>query len=73
MEKIIINDDATKWYSKKELMEICKCSKKSFERVISDLNKDSTVLIQSHIKKGGYHNLEVFYDDYLVKQLLKKT
>ena len=27
---------------------------------------------QSHIKKGGYHNSEVFYDDYLVKLIQAK-
>ena len=25
--------------------------------------------IQYHIKKGGYHNTEVFYDDYLVNMI----
>ena len=68
----LINDEETKWYSKKELMEICKCSKKSFERVIADLNCEVNFATQSHIKKGGYHNLEVFYDDYLVKLIQTK-
>ena len=65
-------EECNDWMSKKELMEFCKCSKKSFERVIADLNCDSTVLIQSHIKKGGYHNSEVFYDGYLVKLIQAK-
>ena len=70
--KIIKYDENSNWLSKKELMEICKCSKKSFERVIAVLNKDSTVATQTHIKKGGYHNSEVFYDDYLVKLIQTK-
>ena len=27
---------------------------------------------QNHMKKGGYHNSEVFYDDYLVKLIQSK-
>ena len=53
-------------------MEICKCSKKSFERVIADLNSKVNLATQSHIKKGGYHNLETYYDDYLVKLIQTK-
>ena len=53
-------------------MEICKCSDKTLERIINDLSCDSRIATQSHIKKGGYHNLEVFYDDYLVKLIQAK-
>ena len=60
------------WMSKKELMEICKCSNDSLERVIADLNCRASAAIQSHIKKGGYHNLETYYDDYLVKLIQAK-
>ena len=72
INNIINKAENSNWLSKKELMEICKCSKKSFERVIADFNCDNTVLIQTHIKKGGYHNSEVFYDGYLVKLIQTK-
>ena len=60
------------WTSKKELMEICNCSNKSLERAIADLNRDIDVSIQNHIKKGGYNNLETYYDDYLVRLIQAK-
>ena len=55
-------------------MEICKCSKDSLERIIADLNCRTDAAIQNHMKKGGYHNLETYYDDYLVKlnEIVKK-
>ena len=60
------------WMSKKELAEFCKCSNDSLERVIKDLISRTDAATQSHIKKGGYHNSEVFYDDYLVKLIQAK-
>ena len=60
------------WTSKKELMNNLQISSDTIEQIINDLNCDSTVLIQSHIKKGGYHNSEVFYDGYLVKLIQAK-
>ena len=60
------------WISKKELAEICSCDVKTLERIITDLNCETTVAIQNHIKKGGYHNLETYYDDYLVKLIQAK-
>ena len=53
-------------------MEICKCGKTTVEQIINDLNSTTSRAIQSHIKKSGYHNLEVFYDDYLVKLIQTK-
>ena len=73
MNKIIIKDaENSNWLSKKELMEICKCSSRVLEQIVADLNCDSRIATQSHIKKGGYHNLETFYDDYLVKLIQTK-
>ena len=72
MKEIIFNDETTKWCSKKELMEICKCGKTTIEQIINDLNSTTSRAIQSHIKRGGYHNLEVFYDNYLVKLIQTK-
>ena len=76
MKKILnINEPAKaeqNWTSKKELMDICKCSKDSLERAIADLSSRIGVATQTHIKKGGYHNSEVFYDDYLVRLIQAK-
>ena len=60
------------WMSKKELMDFCKCSDKTLEQIISNLNIETGFDIQTHIKKGGYHNLEIFYDGYLVKLIQAK-
>ena len=60
------------WTSKKELMGICKCSDKTLEQIISNLSIETGFDTQNHIKKGGYHNSEVFYDDYLVKLIQAK-
>ena len=68
----LIEKENNNWTSKKELMEICNCSNKSLERAIADLNRDIDVSIQNHIKKGGYNNLETYYDDYLVKLIQAK-
>ena len=70
--KAAVKNEETNWISKKELMEICKCGNDSLERVIADLSSRTGAAIQSHIKKGGYHNSEVFYDDYLVKLIQAK-
>lgn len=40
-----------KWTSKKELMEICKCSNDSLERVIADLSCRTDAATQNHINK----------------------
>lgn len=60
------------WISKKELMNICKCDAKTLERIIAVFTFDIDVNIKNHIKKGGYRNLEVFYDDYLVRLIQAK-
>lgn len=60
------------WMSKQELMDFCKCSKTTLEQIISKLNSKVNLATQNHIKKGGYHNLETYYDDYLVKLIQAK-
>ena len=64
--------DNKKWTSKKELAEICNCDTKTLERIIENLTTDSTVAAQNHMKKSGYHNSQVFYDDDLVKAIQLK-
>ena len=70
MNELLNTKESTKveqnWTSKKELIEICKCDVRTLERIVTELNCDIDVATQNHIKKGGYHNSEVFYDDYLV-------
>ena len=64
--------DEQNWISKKEFMDICKCSAKVLEHIVADLSCRRPADTQSHIKKGGYHNREVFYDDYLVRLIQAK-
>ena len=40
------------WISKKELMNICKCSDKTLEQIISSFNIEIDFDIKNHIKKG---------------------
>ena len=68
----LIEKEENNWTSKKELAEICKCDVKTLERIVTELNYDIDVAIQNHMKKGGYHNLETYYDDYLVKLIQAK-
>ena len=65
-------EKAENWTSKKELAEICNCDVRTLERIVTELNCDIDVAIQNHMKKGGYHNLETYYDDYLVKLIQAK-
>lgn len=67
------NEEYGDWLSKKELASMCKVDEKTIQRIANDiLNLDTGVQIKSHIKKGGYHNLETYYDDYLVKLIQAK-
>ena len=56
----------TKWTSKKELMGNLQISSDTIEQIINDFSCRRPADTQNHIKKGGYHNSEVFYDDYLI-------
>ena len=67
-----IIDNNNKWTSKKELMDILQCSDKTLEQIIANLSIEGTFDTQNHLKKGGYHNSQVFYDDDLVTALQLK-
>ena len=73
MNEILNTNESKKaeqnWMSKQELMDICKCSKTTLEQIINDFSSQVNLATQNHIKKGGYHNSEVFYDDYLVNMI----
>ena len=72
MKDLVKKEENNNWMSKQELMDICKCSKTTLEQIISSFNSQTGLAIKNHIKKGGYRNLEVFYDDYLVKLIQSK-
>ena len=83
MENININKDLSivksavenyedNWTSKKELADMCRVDVRTITNIIEKLIKETDFTIQSHIKKGGYHNLETYYDDYLVKLIQAK-
>ena len=57
------------WTSKKEIMSNLQISSDTIEQIINDLTCRRPADTQNHIKKGGYHNSEVFYDDYLVNMI----
>ena len=72
MESLIEKEENNNWTSKKELAVICNCDVRTITNIVDDLSKENDFLTQNHIKKGGYHNSEVFYDDYLVKLIQAK-
>ena len=69
MEVLEIKKEAKDWLSKKEIVSNLQVSSDTIEQIINDLNCRWPAAIQSHIKKGGYHNLETYYDDYLVNMI----
>ena len=69
MEVLEIKKEAKDWISKKELMSNLQISSDTIEQIINDLSCRRPADTQNHIKKGGYHNSEVFYDDYLVNMI----
>ena len=68
----LIKDEDGDWISKKELMSNLQISSDTIEQIINDLNSRRPADTQNHIKKGGYHNSETYYDDYLVKLIQAK-
>ena len=70
VEKDLVKEENNNnWTSKKELMNNLQISSDTIEQIISDLSCRRPADTQNHIKKGGYHNSEVFYDDYLVNMI----
>ena len=72
MKNLVKKEENNNWTSKKELMNNLQISSDTIEQIISDLSCRRPADTQNHIKKGGYHNSEVFYDDYLVKLIQSK-
>ena len=66
---LVMAEENNNWTSKKELMNNLQISSDTIEQIISDLSIRWPAATQNHIKKGGYHNSEVFYDDYLVNMI----
>ena len=69
MKDLVKKEENNNWTSKKELMNNLQISSDTIEQIISDLNCRWPADTQNHIKKGGYHNSEVFYDDYFVNMI----
>ena len=69
MLELVKKENNNNWTSKKELMNNLQISSDTIEQIISDLSCRRPADTQNHIKKGGYHNSEVFYDDYLVNMI----
>ena len=69
MLDLVKEENNNNWTSKKELMNNLQISSDTIEQIISDLSCRRPADTQNHIKKGGYHNSEVFYDDYLVNMI----
>lgn len=59
-------DISLNWSSKQDLMRSFGISSITLDRIMEQLNSNTDVTIQSHIKNGGYHSLEVLYDDCIV-------
>ena len=49
---MVKEEESKNWMSKQELMEICKCSDKTLEQIISNLSIETECDTKSHIKKG---------------------
>ena len=69
MKDLVKKEENNNWTSKKELMNNLQISSDTIEQIISGLSCRRPADTQNHIKKGGYHNSEVFYDDYLVNMI----
>ena len=69
MKDLVKKEENNNWTSKKELMNNLQISSDTLEQIINDLNCRWPAAIQNHMKKGGYHNLETYYDDYLVNMI----
>ena len=69
MLELVKKENNNNWTSKKELMNNLQISSDTIEQIISDLSCRRPAYTQIHIKKGGYHNSEVIYDDYLVNMI----
>ena len=55
MKELIFNDDATKWYSKKEICGICNVGHSAFERFILILTSEDQRYIQKRPSRKGGH------------------
>ena len=71
------NNDKKNWTSKRKLIMNLQIdlliTSDIIEQIISDLSCRWPEDIKSHIKKGGFHNLETYYDDFLVAVITDKV
>lgn len=76
--KEVNNVENKNWISKKDVAKNFGVDTDTLENCIKQINLNSGTdsVIQNHIKKGGYHNLAIYYDDELVTMIgmqLKKN
>ena len=66
MNKLIFNDEETKWYSKKEICGICNVDEKTFRRFKKETNLETTVQVKKNLKQGDKNV------DYYTEPILQK-
>lgn len=69
MKELVKKEESKNWYSKQELATEFGVDPKTIQRIV---NEQITLDRPVQTKKGGYHNLETYYDDYLVKLIQAK-
>ena len=60
------------WTSKKKLMNNLQIDPDTIEQIISSLSIETDFDTQNHIKKDGYRNSEIFYDDCLLNMIIEE-
>ncbi|MDY5646799.1 MAG: hypothetical protein SPF22_07350 [Candidatus Onthovivens sp.] len=68
----ILNKNNKNWTSKKKLMNNLQIDPDTIERIISSLSIEIGFDTQNHIKKDGYRNSEIFYDDCLLNMIIEE-
>ena len=69
----ILNKENNKnWTSKKKLMNNLQIDPDTIEQIISSLSIEIGFDTQNHIKKDGYRNSEIFYDDCLLNMIIEE-
>ena len=63
----------TKWTSKTELMIKFGISSDTIDQIISDFISNWSSLVLNGTKKGGFHNLETYYNDYLTNVITSEA
>ena len=68
----ILNDNKN-WTSKTELMIDLQISSDTIDKIIHDFSIRLLSQVLNGIKKGGYNNLETYYNDFLTTVITEKV